>query len=140
MPSAAAPLGLAAMQSPLGWTFAVGGGLVAQVPDSATALAGLLVAITGLLAGGYQYFKNYLDYRLAMARLNGQDAKLASLEVDLEKAHARIAGFEGQASATAAQVDGNSAALASVVPTTRKLAEQSGLNVAIPDVGVAHAQ
>lgn len=103
MPSVAAPLGLAAMQSPLGWTLCVGGGLVAQVPDPKVGLAGLLVALTGLLAGGFQYFKTYLDYRQSMARLNGQDAKLAeqasqitSLQEALEAAHERLAKCEAK--------------------------------------------
>lgn len=125
------------MSSTYGWGIAAVGGLVAQVPDNWIASAGAITAIGGLLGGFYTAVQNglqkYWDYRLALARIEGQDAKLATLQVELDRAHARIAQFESQTTAVAAKVDANAQAMTALAPVTRELAKQGGLAVTIPD-------
>lgn len=148
------------MSHPIGHYFAIAGGLIAQDPNPSIGLAGLIVAVTGLASGLYQYYRAYLDNRLAMRRLDVSDDRIGELQNaleaakisqaatarELEQARERNHNFQDSTAATLNSVQAdtfevknqcktNTEVIQKLVPATKDLAARTGLadTLALPD-------
>lgn len=143
---------------PYGSFLAIAGGLMAQDPNPGVSTVGLIVGLTGLAGGLLQYWRAWLDNRLAMRRLDVQEDKTNELVASLKEARDHSQALELSLAATSkeladardrnhafqdatagtmnsvqAQVYTNTQTIQKLVPAVGELSEQTGFHPAIPE-------
>lgn len=122
---------------PFGAAIAGAGGLVAQVSQPTVGAAGLVVAITGLVVAGFQYYKAWLDSRnqskviedlradllTTRQKRHGDANRINGLQLELTAEKMRTARLEGQLGV----IDkSHSSAINENAANTQAIAEQTG--------------